>query len=45
MVAIGGCGMANDNPTSAEQMQSIRKKEAASRQNYNPTGGPPANQK
>jgi hypothetical protein len=33
--------MTNDNPTSAEQMQSIRKKEAESRENFHPTGESP----
>jgi len=39
---IAGCGALNDNPTSADQMQTIRKKEALSRQNYNPSGSPTA---
>jgi len=39
--ALAGCGAMNDNPTSAEQMHSIRSKEAAGRANFNPTGGPP----
>jgi len=39
---ISGCGMMNDNPTSADKMQQIRKQEAAQRSNFNPTGKPPS---
>lgn len=43
-MALAGCdNIGNENPTSPQQMEDIRKKQEAERQNWTPNGGPKPN--